>query len=303
MEVKEKDFPNRRKPWVAVFLSLVLSGLGHIYCGSILSGILIMAVMTFFGLVWSFGMLLQNTPATPFHVIIWCIGLLASVIIAIDAYRRARRTRYDYKRKDYNHWVIYLGLLWITGVGSIGTAAMIKKNIAGAFHITGNSMAPTVMLGDRAIADKITYIQADPQRGDVVVFKNPKNRRVNYIMRIVALGGDTLEFKDGKLLINGEPLRTEFVEKKTIHQKDKKIEGEVFWETNGDARYKVFISKEHKDFGPVTIPPYHCFVMGDNRNHSRDSRYIGTLSLGAIKGKFRSIYWPLERRASLDPQK
>ncbi|MBW8035402.1 MAG: signal peptidase I [Planctomycetes bacterium] len=303
MEAKEKDFPNRRKPWVAVFLSMIMPGLGQVYCGDIINGIVIILVITVFSSLWMVGIMHPNTPFLPFSAMMWGVVLLATVFAAIDAYRRARRTRYDYKRKDYNHWVIYLALVWIAGAGSIGYTAFIKKNICSAFSIVNNSMAPTILKGDRAIAGKRAYTRNDPERGDVVLCKYPKNRKYNYIKRIVALGGDTVEIKDGKLLINDQPLKTEWLEKKTIQQKDKKIEGDVFWETNGNVCYQVFISKDGKDFGPVTIPEYHCFVMGDNRNHSKDSRHFGTISIGAIKGKFRSIYWPLQRRANLDPQK
>jgi signal peptidase I len=123
----------------------------------------------------------------------------------------------------------------------------------------------------------------------------------------VALGGDTIEVKNGKLIINGKPLKTEWVEKKTM-MAGEKVEGDVFWETNGNARYQIFISKQNPqkgDFGPVKVPPYHCFVMGDNRNrnHSKDSRAYGALSNGAIEGKFWSIYWPYHRRAVLDAEK
>lgn len=303
MEAKEKDFPNRRKPWVAVFLSMIMPGMGQVYCGDIVNGIVIMLAITMCSSLWMFAMIRQGTLVIPFFAMMWGVVLLATVFAAIDAYRRAKRTRYDYKLKEYNRLGIYLALFWIAGAGTIGYTAIVKKNICEAFYIPVNSMSPTIMQGDRALADKMVYTRNDPQRGDVVLFKNPKNRRINFIKRIVALGGDTLEVKNSMLIINGQTLKTEWAEKNTIQQKDKEIEGDVFWETNGNARYKVFISEGGKDFGPVTIPPYHCFLMGDNRNHSWDSRDFGALSLGAIKGKFRSIYWPFERRATLNAQK
>lgn len=307
METNENNYPNRRKPWVAIFLTMVMPGLGHVYCGCIVRGLVIMAAMAFVTSSWVFGMIIQGaTPLINTIVVIWGMVMIVSVFIAIDAYRRARRTRYDYKRKDYNHWVIYIALIWIAGAGTIGYTAIVKKNICEAFVIPVDSMAPTIMAGDRALADKIIYTRNDPQHGDVVLFKNPKNRKINYIKRIVALGGDTLEVKNGKLIINEQPLKTEWIEKKTISINKKNVDGDIFWETNGNARYQIFIAEKKSERGniaSVTVPTYHCFVMGDNRNYSEDSRYFGTLSLGAIKGKFRSIYWPFQRRATLDAQK
>lgn len=306
METHENNYPNRRKPWVAVFLSLVMVGLGHVYCGSILSGIVIMAVMAVFSLACMVGMMLQSASILPFFAVMWGVNLLVTVFVIIDVYRRARRTRYDYKRKDYNHWVIYLALVWIASAGTLGYTAIVKKNICNAFRITANSMAPTISFGDRALASIMAYTRNDPQHGDVVLFKDPKNRRIHNIKRIIALAGDTLEVRNGQLLINGQALKREWARKETILIDKKNVEGDIFWETNDNARYQVFISEQTaeiwQNFGPVTVPPYHCFVMGDNRNWSNDSRAYGTLSLGAIKGKFHAIYWPYENRATLNAQ-
>ena len=306
MEANENNYPNRRKPWDAVFLTMVMPGLGHVYCGCIVSGLIIMAVMSLVTAAFVIGILLQSSLYSLLNLSIWGLSSLPSILFAIDAYRRARRTRYDYKKKDYNHWAIYLTLILIAGTGNIWLVAGIKQNLCSAFHIAGNPMAPTIMIGDRAIAGKIAYTRTDPERGDIVLHKKPGNRKVNYIRRVAALGGDTIEVKNGKLIINGKPLTNEWVEKKTIVIKKEEVQGDVFWETSGNARYQIFISKQQpqkSDFGPVKVPPYHCFVMGDNRNYSKDSRVYGALSNGAIEGKFWSIYWPYHRRAVLDAEK
>lgn len=310
METHENNYPNRRRPWVAVFLSLVMPGLGQIYCGDIQSGITLMLIVAMCSSLWMVGTIFESKFFLPLFIIFWGIILLATAFAAIDAYRRARRTRYDYKLKGYNHWGIYLALIWIAGAGTTGYAVMVKQNMFEAFRIPVDSMAPTIMAGDRAIANKMAYGHKNPQYGDVVLFKNPEDRKQNYVERVVALGGDTIEVKNRNLLINGQTLNREWVEKKTIWMNKQKIEGDIFWETNGNARYQVFISGQASDmgsqdenFGPVTVPPYHCFVMCDNRNHSIDSRNYGPLSLGAINGQFQAIYWPFQRRATLRAQK
>ncbi|MHC4743015.1 MAG: signal peptidase I [Planctomycetota bacterium] len=309
MEVHEDNYPNRRQPWVAVFLSLVMPGLGQIYCGDIRSGIVIMLVIAVLSSAWVVGMMHESTPALPFLLMMWGIISLATAFAAIDACRRARRTRYDYQLKDYNHWGIYLSLIWIAGAGTIGYTVYVKTNLLEAFAIPANSMAPTIMAGDRCTASKIAYRKTDPKRGDVVLFKNPANRTMNYIKRIVAIEGEKLEIRNGELLINDRALKREWIQKKTLATEKEKIEGDIFWETNGDARYRILISKGkedatggQQDFGPVTVPPHHCFVMGDNRNHSIDSRNFGTISFGAINGKFQAIYWPYRNWALLDAQ-
>ncbi|MHC4551738.1 MAG: signal peptidase I [Planctomycetota bacterium] len=305
-DMQEKDFPNRRRPWTAVFLSLVTPGLGQVYCGSIKDGIAVIGVVVMFSMLWTVGIMHPKTPFWSFTLMMWGVIHLATILAAVDAYFRARKVRYDYALKEFNHWAIYLTLAWIAGAGVIGYTAFFKFKMFEAFRIPVNAMAPTIMGGDRAIANKMAYDHQQPKYGDVVLFKNPENRKQSNIKRVVALGGDTVEIKNGRLLINGQMLAREWVEKKTLRM-NKQIEGDIFWERNGDSRYQIFVSEQTsdakttvKDFGPVTVPSHHCFVMADNRNHPADSRQFGALSLGALKGKFTQIYWPLQRRATLD---
>lgn len=311
-QMKEADFPNRRRPWTAVFLSLLMPGMGQIYCGSITNGLVLMLTVIMFSTMWMFIMIIDRVrEGTPIAVsfVAWGFVLLATVVAAIDAYRRARRTRYDYVLKDYNKWDVYIALLWICGAGTFGFTAVIKMNLFEAFRVSANSMAPTIMLEDRVFARKMDYNYHNPEYGDVVLFKDPANRKINNIKRVVALGGDTVEIKEGQLLINGNALEREQIGTQTVRMDKLEVEGGIFRESNGDARYQIFVSGQQSDngiqkgdFGPVTVPDYHCFVMGDNRNYSHDSRTYGCLSLGALKGRLAHIYWPLGHRASLDAQ-
>lgn len=308
--IRETDYPNRRRPWIAVFLSLLMPGMGQIYCGSIVEGLVLMLIVIMFSTLWIFGMIVDKVrEGTPLAVFImpWVFVLMATVIAAIDAYRRARRTRYDYTLKDYNRWDVYLVLLWICGAGTFGFTAIVKMNLYEAFFVPVNSMAPTIMANDRVFASKISYNFKTPQYGDVVLFKNPANRKINNIKRVVALGGDTVEIRDGQLLINGTVLEREKAGTKTVRVGEHFVEGEIYWECNGNARYQIFASEKEiegktlkSDFGPVAVPQYHCFVMGDNRNHSEDSRQYGTLSFGALKGQLKHIYWPPKHWVTLD---
>lgn len=307
--MRETDFPNRRRPWIAVFLSLLTPGMGQIYCGSIVEGLILMLIVSMFSTFWMFIMIIdrvrENTPVGVSYIA-WVFVLLTTVIAVIDAYRRARRTRYDYTLKDYNRWVVYLVLFWICGAGTVGFTAIVRINLFEAFYIPSNSMAPAIMAGDRVLACKTAYNQNNPQYGDVVLFKNPENRRENRIKRVVALAGDTVEIKEGNLLINGIVLKRESSGTQTLRMDKQRVEGEVFWERNGDAKYQIFISEKEienqiplQDFGPATVPENHCFVMGDNRNHSEDSRQFGPLSYGALEGRFTQTYWPLKHWGSL----
>lgn len=310
--IRETDFPNRRRPWIAVFLSLLLPGMGQIYCGSIVEGLVLMLIVTMFSTFWMFIMIVERVREnTPVAVSIAALTfvLLATIVATIDAYRRARRTRYNYALKDYNKWGVYLVLFWMSGAGTFSFVALIKMNLFEAFRVPVNSMAPAIMAGDSVLANKTAYNQNNPEYGDVVLYKNPEDRRGSRIKRVVALGGDTVEIRDGQLLINGNTLERERVGTKTLRMGKHIVEGDIYWENNGNSRYQIFVSEQEienqtqqKDFGPVTVPQYHCFVMGDNRNHSEDSRQFGPLSYGALKGRFSLVYWPLKHWTALDQQ-
>jgi signal peptidase I len=307
--IRETDYPNRRRPWTAVFLSLLLPGMGQIYCGSIVQGLVLMLILSVFSTFWVFIMVVdrirENTPVAV-SVMALVFILLATIVATIDAYRRARGTRYDYTLKDYNRWDVYLVLFWMSGAGTFGFIAITKMNLFEAFSVPANSMAPAIMAGDRVLANKTTYNQKNPVYGDVVLFKNPEDRRGNRIKRVVALAGDTVEVKEAQLLINGNMLKREAAGTQTLLIENHMVEGNVYWESNNGARYQIFVSEKEienqtglQNFGPVTVPEHHCFVMGDNRNYSEDSRRYGPLSYGALKGRFTQIYWPLRHWGEL----
>jgi signal peptidase I len=183
--------------------------------------------------------------------------------------------------------------------GAIQIAFNVKATVMEAFRVPLPSMFPTIAINDRFLANKIVYKSTDPQIGDVIVFTGPDNRKWNYVKRVVAIAGDTVEMKDNQLYINGQKLERTSVSRSSYQGKKKKIEGEIFLETNGQAQYQIFlsnISEERKskigNFGPTEVPKHHCFVLGDNRNHSRDSRKFGPVPLATLKGRADYIYFP-----------
>jgi signal peptidase I len=155
---------------------------------------------------------------------------------------------------------------------------------------------------DRILANKNAYNRTDPKRGDLVVHICPFNRHWNYIKRVVAVAGDTVEVKDNQLYVNSYKLIRRKLPESTLDNiritvEGQPLKGEVFEETNGNMKYNIFLaeSPHHKttgDFEKITVPEHHCFVLGDNRNLSRDSRDFGPIPLATIKGRADYIYWP-----------
>mgnify|MGYP001275637982 FL=1 len=288
---------------VAVLLSLIMPGLGHVYCGRIVKGIILFFLSSIFIPVLS-GKLSVSQSSVRITFII--VSLFASLVIwlvsIINSWYTARHTATAYELKDYNKWYVYVILMWI-GTGTLNQIKLnIKSTLIDAYRVPTVSNYPTIVPNDRFLANKLAYKTSDPKKGDLVVFINPEDRRVDHVKRVVANAGDTVEIKDDELYINDQKLQRQKLPQSTldnirINNKGKPLEGEVFEEINGTTKYKIFLAsssynKKSGDFAKITVPKYHCFVLGDNRNLSWDSRNFGPLPLGTIKGRVDYLYWP-----------
>lgn len=162
-------------------------------------------------------------------------------------------------------------------------ALFIRTCVVQAFKIPSGSMLPTLQVGDHILVNKFIYgIQlpilgrllpiATPQRGDVIVFIYPVDPSKDFIKRVVAVAGDVVQVRRKHVYINGMPwndMHAYFAE----------------GEEKGRGR------GPRDDYGPVTVPPAHVFVMGDNRDRSYDSRFWGFVDLDQVRGKAFVIYW------------
>lgn len=282
---------NLRRPWIAAILSLIMPGLGQVYNGLLPRGLIWMVLC---GISSVAGLLILAHPTT-YSWTLGCAAGLTQIAIwiagAIDSYRCALRCKADYELKDYNRWYAY-GLLLLMGTGSLLSYALnVRDQLVQPFRIPSASMYPNISPHDRLIAVKNCYRDSDPQRGDLVLFTNPNDRRQFWIKRVIALAGDTVAVKGGNLYVNGAKLSLESIEPGAVSG----ATGQIFDEDNNGAKYRIFISQGHPapDFPEITVPKNECFVMGDNRNESQDSRHVGPIPIIGIFGKFEYRYWPI----------
>jgi len=197
---------------------------------------------------------------------------------------------------------IYLLLILIVSGCSVGSGLYLREQTLEAFRVPVASCYPNIVPNDRILANKSVYKGIDPKRGDLVIFLNPENRRINFIERVVAIAGDTVEIKDSQVYVNDEKLQWNKLDQSILDDirieiKGTPLEGDVYEEINGDAKYKIFIDKPSNDqeshnFAKTTVPKHHCFVLGDNRNLSYDSRHFGPVPLATIKGRADYLYCP-----------
>ncbi len=169
---------------------------------------------------------------------------------------------------------------------AIVIAMFIRTFIVQAFKIPSGSMLETLQIGDQILVNKFIYgvkipftngktiiPGKDPERGDIVVFKYPDDPSKDYIKRVMAVGGDTLEIRDKKLFVN-----------------DKQVT-EQPWAVYEDERIIPGKFTTRDNLKKINIPPNKLFVMGDNRDNSHDSRFWGFVDLTEVKGEAFIIYW------------
>jgi signal peptidase I len=167
---------------------------------------------------------------------------------------------------------------WIKAlVIAFAIAVLIRYLLFTPIVVDGDSMMPTLEDGDRMIVNKIGYKIGEPDRFDIVVFHAPEGK--DYIKRVIGLPGDTIEYKDDQLYINGEAYEEPYLDE----YKSEITEGTL---TQDFTLQDVEPNME-------TIPEGYVFVMGDNRRYSKDSRHIGVVNEEEIIGNTSIVFWPL----------
>ena len=310
MDEQILNVKHRRRPFVAVFFSFISIGLGHIYCGRIAKGFIIAFIGTTILPVISYvivaGFLQANVEVLKVILILSLIPIVMWIAVIIDSYLIAKKTRPDYELKEYNRWYFYVIFYFLILSSGIKTVLNIKSDLVEAFRVPTFSMYPALEYHDCFLANKKAYKREDPNCGDIIVFVSPENRKEMWIKRVVAVAGDTVEMKNNQLIINGETLKREELYTVTYvgkdpNKNDVNVEGKLFVEKNGEARYEIFLTDKYdsksfphnwSDFSKRMVPKNHCFVLGDNRNLSVDSRHCGPIPLSTVKGRAESLYWP-----------
>jgi len=277
-----------------------MPGIGQVYCGKLVRS-LIFGIIYGVALPAALGLLayVRPAPTVLFGLLVFVAALGVVAAAVVDAYRLSLRTRLDYEPKAYNRPPVYLLLGLVIQGSSIGYGLHVRATLFEAFRVSASSMFPAIGLNDRILANKIAYRKAEPQYGDIILFRPPTGGwRDTYIKRIVALGGDTIEIKDKEVYVNGRKLPREFVGSATVvgGPAGKTVEGKVYRERNGRAEYTIFLadagSPERPGLGEITVPAPHCFVLGDNHGASPDSRQFGPIPYAVIKGRADYLYWP-----------
>lgn len=196
-------------------------------------------------------------------------------------------------------------LLGIFGVMLLlGLPVLLRLFVIEAFKIPAGSMIPTLVVGDHIFVKKFAYSASHPPaRGDIVVFTFPKDERKDFIKRIAAVGGDTIQVCDESVLLNGQKLRQTKAEGSCEYEDFDEERGEAqrisctrYTEQNGEHSYDIVQNGPDRLVKPgctetFSVPAGHVFVLGDNRDNSYDSRFWGTVPVSLVKGEAWRVWW------------
>ena len=254
----------------AVLLSLGAPGAGHFLLGAFRRGVAWVAGIAILWLV----LLFAASPSLWFLILLsgGVLGILGRVGAAIDGARIVR---------PRPSWKIVI-LAWtalLAGDLVVGSplATYYRAHYAQAVTIPSGAMQPTLLVGDYIMVDKSAYRFRVPQRGDIVVFQHPQDERRDFIKRIIGVPGDIVVIRGPQVLVNGQTLVEHYVKPGAATPPPPS--------TQPDHCGYLYACE------PTRVPDDSYFVLGDNRDHSQDSRYLGFVKRGKIKGRACVIYW------------
>ncbi len=252
-----------RWPWLAGLLTILAPGVGHAYAGHPLRGAAF--ILLAIGLQVGFVVVLLYAPFEGWRL----LGAVAAALVAyyvfsaLDAARCARSAQ----PRRRNPWATLLSIVvaFVMAHGAqYAFAYVVTRQVMDIYKVPTRSMVPTILSGDRIMMDRLAYRNADPARGDIVVYRYPTDRSRDFVKRVVGLPGDRVEAREGLVRVNGVSV---------------------------DEPYLV---EPTGDFEPRVVPAGSLFVLGDHRGVSNDSRIPshGFVPRDDVRGRVVRVIWP-----------
>lgn len=287
--VETEQIPKDRNPFLALLLSFLASGLGHLYIGKIKSTITICSIYIAIALIFAFSKL-----ATNFYCLVTLIfGLIIfQLIIHINVFYHARKTK-NYTKQKYNKALVYIAYILLYGAFS---NLLISETVLGirTLKIPTTSGEPNFCVDDKIVVDVNAYENEKPKCGDIVVFEL---NDYSVIFTLVGLPGDNIEVTNEKLIINGDTCPLKFISKyEEVLNADTEI-FDKYEETLPNGRKHLILKNvKMRERGNLILPPTkvpagYYFMLGDNRDNALDCRYYGFISRDKIVGKVKFVLW------------
>lgn len=297
MPDREAESAKVRSAAGAVVCSLLVAGLGHWYLGAIRQAVAIAALylLAVPALVVTIVALDRGL-----EVAVWLVvgaGWLLRVLAAVHAGVVARRIQ-SVEPNKLQTLGAYMGFAILAfGLGQI-ESAVLRKNVLETVVVPAMSGRPNIDAGDRLVITKLTARDREARRGDLITFLVPGEKAI-FVKRVVAVEGEAVTVEGGVVSVDGVAFGSSACESSDGLALSPEAAC-VIERTPEGASYPI----QHRgkgDAAPFLVPAGHVFVLGDNRSESHDSRAFGPVSLDAVTGRARAVWWPYARRGSLDP--
>ncbi len=257
---------------VLILAPAIMIGLSHVFSAAPLSykkSLVLCLQISGIGIVFQLLSFAITTWLPPLYSMLINIASLVVLLVLIIALTK-KKVRTTVPK------AIFIQIINI--IFAVSITLVFKQYVIQAFKIPAGSNVPTILIGDHVLVNKYIYKFHQPQRNDWVIFIFPKDEKIDYLKRVVALPGDQVEIKDKKLYINNQLVSEPFIINSTASIIDK--------------------SKSPRDnFGPITVPEKSYFLLGDNRDNSFDSRFWGFVKEEKIKGKAEIVYFSYDNQA------
>jgi signal peptidase I len=283
----------RPYPLVAVAASLIMPGLGQLYAGRPLRGLAWLASVSLLP-----GWICQLALWSPGHALAWLVALgvlgclVVYVLAARDAWKLAKHPPAE-RAPWQRPWVYVLAVAVAYPFVLIPLTAHAREDWLETFVAPTASMLPTIVPGDRFLADKRVNRLGGVAlaRGDVALFVYPDNRTQVFVKRIIGLPGDRIELRGRDVWVNGRSISRGSVVDLGDPIRNKLLETHVAIAEQGDGQgYAVLWRKEGEaPQASFVVPSGQVFVLGDNRDGSLDSRRFGTVPIADVKGTAKQV--------------
>jgi signal peptidase I len=296
-----------RKPLIALALSFFFAGMGQVYNGKLKKGILFLAA----SLAVPF-LLLQLSVVGPglMPVVLLALSLTANLGLvlwaALDAWKQAKRSGKNYRLKIYNKPLVYV--LLVAGLNLLQFGRILDwrkfELLAAPYRTETAAMAPTILRGDLVLTDKRIDHSSENlglRRGELVVLKIPLNKRLHALKRVIGLPGDEIALRGTELYVNGKKWTRREIPSPEGRKRESDGEGVIEFDEEGDSGpYRVFyFGGTARNDLRIFVPAGCCFVLGDNRDDSADSRQWGSIALDDIVAKARIVYFSLDPKGGV----
>lgn len=287
--------PRPRRPLLAVFAGLLLPGLGHVYAGDPARGA-----------GWLFSVALP-VPAAAWLAVhgpraAMAIVVLVGVTVAMACYVASIKSAYRLARSPaapapgpWQQARVYVATLVLGHLLVLSPlATLTREHLVETFRVPSASMMPSILPGDRFLADKRVGHLGGPRlrRGDIAVFIYPNDRTAMYVKRVIGLPGDRIEIVGTQVKVNGTSIVGDEVRSLGSPELDRQLgDHRAFRETlDGHSYVALWREGGTRAALDTVVPNGHVFVLGDNRDSSQDSRRFGTLPLTDIAGVARQVW-------------